>query len=97
MGTEYYEAIGVAVARAFVDPSLLEKNGFEQGEAHETIEGYLCALVSVREKRNIPIAFAEKGLPGENSDISKACRASVPARVDNCGIYEIGPNAVKIK
>lgn len=97
MGTEYDNTTNTAVARAFVDLDLLANNGFEQGEAHETIEGFICALTAINEKKDIPIAKQVLGNPGSNPDIARACRQSVSAMVHAGDIYQFGAKAGRIK
>lgn len=97
MGTKYDAATKSALSKSFIDPILIEQNGYEQGVAHEVIEAYILSYISTDLKIDFEPAFQEKGKRGTDPLIRAACNTTVPYRVGPAGLHQFGPKSGMIE
>ncbi len=97
MGTEYNAVTEAAISRSFIDPILIEQNGYDQGVAHEVIEAYILSFISTDLKIGFDPAFQTKGKPGKDPLIRTACKMTVPARTAPGGLHEFGAKSGMIE
>ena len=92
MGTKYNATTKSALSKSFLDPILIERNGFEQGVAHEVIEAYILSFMSTDLRIDFSPAFQKAGAPGKDPLIRTACSMTVPSKVEpgSGGLHQFG-------
>ena len=97
MGTKYDATTKSALSRSFVDPILIEQNGYDQGVAHEVIEAFILAFISTELKIDFEPAYQQEGKKGKDPLIRVACSMSVHERVGPAELHEFGPQSGMIE